>query len=251
MPLGQTRYTEDITLHNPAGLFVSLFKEALARHGIEVGGRLRTLNWLDRPAAPPDYSQMVELGSMESPPLRDIAREVLKPSQNLYTDLLLAGVGERTRTNAVRPQETSETLGLRELNKFLAQAGIKKGDVLFEEGSGLGRDNLAAPNATVTLLQYMSQHPCAAVYREALPIAGVDGTLRNRMKDTPAAGNVHAKTGTLRWAVSLSGYVTTAAGEPLAFSLMLNRYHSPGSSSRAGLDAIAVLLAGFTGRSTD
>src|ERR1019366_10582759 len=110
---------------------------------------------------------------------------------------------------------------------FLEKTGIQKGDVHFEEGSGLSRNNLAPPDASVALLMFMSRQPESAVYREALPIAGVDGSLRNRMKNTAAAGNVHAKTGTLRWAHALSGYVTTAAGEHLAFSIMLNRYAAP------------------------
>src|SRR5207302_11296965 len=153
--------------------------------------------------------------------LRDIAREVMKPSQNLYTDLLLANVGERRRTGdapAVSGRRTSEALGILELNAFLAEAGVKKGDVLFEEGSGLSRNNLTTPNATVALLEFMNRHKCAGAYLEALPIAGVDGTLRNRMKGTVAAGNVRAKTGTLRWANSLSGYATTASGQRLVFS---------------------------------
>lgn len=251
MPIDAGSYTDDVTFHDPAGLFISLFKEALARQGIKVGGRLRVVNWQDRQRKPIDCSQLVELGAVESLPMIDLAREVEKPSQNLYADLLLAQVGERTRSAAARPDETSEDLGIRELNRFLAQAGVARGDVLFEEGSGLSRNNLTTPNATLKLLEYMSRHKCAAAYLAALPIAGVDGTLRNRMKGTPAAGNVRAKTGSLRWASSLSGYVTTAAGEHLAFSLMLNRYHNSGAhpSARADLDSIAELLAGFTGRS--
>jgi D-alanyl-D-alanine carboxypeptidase/D-alanyl-D-alanine-endopeptidase (penicillin-binding protein 4) len=251
MPLEETAFTDDVTVHNPAGLFVSLLKEAMARHGIKVRGRVRTTNWLDRQASPVDCTKLVELGTMESLPLRDIAREVLKPSQNLYTDLLLAHVGETMRSEA--DIESSEALGIRELNRFVAEAGIKRGDVLFEEGSGLSRNNLTTPNATVALLQFMNRHKCAQAFLDGLPIAGVDGTLRNRMKGTLAAGNVLAKTGTLRWANSLSGFVTTAAGERLAFCLMLNRYHSetPGGSARSDLDAIAVLLAGFTGRTSE
>jgi len=221
-----TGYTEDVTLHNPAGLFISFFKEALARHGIKIGGKPRTMNWLERQTEPIDREKLVELGSVESLPLRDIAREVMKPSQNLYTDLLLAHVGEKARTADSRRDETSEGLGIRELNKFLSEAGVKTGEVLFEEGSGLSRNNLTTPDATAALLQFMSHHKWAEVYLNALPIAGVDGTLRNRMKGTPAAGNVRAKTGTLRWANSLSGHVTTAAGEHLIFSVMLNRYHN-------------------------
>jgi D-alanyl-D-alanine carboxypeptidase/D-alanyl-D-alanine-endopeptidase (penicillin-binding protein 4) len=248
MPLGDSVHTDDVTLHNPANLFVTLFKEALARHGVTLSGQVRTVNWLDRQVEPMDLGTTVELGSVESLPLRDIAREVMKPSQNLYTDLLLAHVGEKRRK--AETTRTSEDLGIAELNSFLSDAGVKRGDVLFEEGSGLSRNNLTTPNATVALLQFMSRHKCGEVYLEALPIAGVDGTLKSRMKGTPAAGNVRAKTGTLRWANSLSGHVKTAAGERLIFSVMLNRYRNndPNRSARSDLDAIAVMLAGFTGK---
>jgi len=103
----------------------------------------------------------------------------------------------------------------------------------------------------VKLLTVMSHHHDSGIYQNALPVAGVDGTLRRRMKGTPAAGNVRAKTGSLRWANSLSGYVTTAAEEHLAFSLMLNRYDNTGQgrAKTADLDAIAEMLAGFTVRS--
>jgi D-alanyl-D-alanine carboxypeptidase/D-alanyl-D-alanine-endopeptidase (penicillin-binding protein 4) len=96
----------------------------------------------------------------------------------------------------------------------------------------------------------MHRHKCAQAYLEALPIAGVDGTLKSRMTGTPAAGNARAKTGTLRWANTISGYVTTAAGEPLVFSLMVNRYYES-RPARGDLDTIVVLLAGFTGRASE
>jgi D-alanyl-D-alanine carboxypeptidase/D-alanyl-D-alanine-endopeptidase (penicillin-binding protein 4) len=244
-------YNDDLTVHNPAGLFISFFKEALARHGIKVEGKLRTVNWLERQLNPIRIDKLVELGSVDSPPISDIAREIMKPSQNLYTDLLLAHVGELHRTVQTSPNETSEELGIRELNKFLAEAGVKKGDVFFEEGSGLSRNNLTTPNATIALLQYMNHHKYAEVYLKSLPIAGVDGTLRGRMKGTAAAGNVRAKTGTLRWANSLSGHVTTAAGERLLFSIMLNRDPEPSPMARAEVDAFAVMLAEFNGRVGD
>ena len=250
MALENPPNTDDVTVHNPAGLFGWFFKEALALHGVKVDGKLRSMNSLDRQVDPIHIKKLVELGSVESLPLSEIAREVMKPSQNLYTDLLLAHIGEQHRTSQTPPNETSEDLGIRELNKFLAEAGVKKSDVFFEEGSGLSRNNLTTPNATIALLQYMSHHKCAEAYLSALPIAGVDGTLRNRMKGTAAAGNVRAKTGTLRWANSLSGHVTTAAGEHLLFSIMLNRYHNsdPNRSARADVDAVAVMLAEFNGR---
>ena len=245
-PLGKTNHNDYVTMHDPARLFVAFFKEALARHGIKVGGRLRTMNWLDRQAAPLDFGKMVELGLVESVPVRELAREIHKPSQNLYTDLLLAHLGALALATNAASGKTSEEAGVEQLKLFLAKAGMGTNDVHFEEGSGLSRNNLATPNASVALLTFMSRHAEAAAYRESLPIAGVDGSLRSRMKNTAAVGNLHAKTGTLRWANSLSGYVTTAAGEPLVFSIMLNRMDAP---AREAIDAIAVMLAEFSGRS--
>lgn len=259
MPLDDKGWTETVTVHQPAGLFAALFREALQRRGVRVSGRARALGWLERQTQPLDTSRLVELASVESPPLRELVREVQKPSQNLYTDLILAHIGEleraqRAATNRVEGApdfRTSEELGVDALETFLARVGIGRNEVRFEEGSGLSRNNLATPNAIVKLLQFMDRHAEAEAWREALPIAGVDGTLRNRMKDTPAAGNVRAKTGTLRWAAALSGYVTSAAGERLAFALVLNRYVPPDAehSARAEIDRIAVALASFRGRS--
>src|SRR6185436_6989959 len=117
--------------------------------------------------------------------------------------------------------------------------------------------------ATVALLAYASKSRWSKVYRNALPIAGIDGTLQNRMKGTAAAGNVRAKTGSLRYVYTLSGYLTTAAGERLAFSIMLNNYYNaersaalrdrsaaqnqspPPPPPRNDVDAIAIMLAEF------
>jgi D-alanyl-D-alanine carboxypeptidase/D-alanyl-D-alanine-endopeptidase (penicillin-binding protein 4) len=96
------------------------------------------------------------------------------------------------------------------------------------------------------LLALMARHPAAEDFLASLPIAGVDGTIRRRMKGTAAEGNVRAKTGTLRYANALSGYVTTGTGERLAFSLMLNRHTGQPANRnvREELDDIAVWLAG-------
>ena len=121
-------------------------------------------------------------------------------------------------------------------------------DVIFDEGSGLSRNNLTTATATLALLEFMAKHGEAKAFAESLPIAGVDGSLRRRMKGTPAEGKVLAKTGTLRWTTALSGYVTSLAGERLAFSLMLNRFPAaPGRSASRELDEIAELLARYAG----
>ena len=296
LPIDSSGYYTSVAVHNPAGLFVSLFKDALAQRGITVTGRTRVFDWKYREVTPLDLTKLVGLGSVESMPLADIVRETLKPSQNLYAQLLLLQVGESSRFGAwfgslpgtvaadgslkaaqfpqpppnafdTHAGHTSEEVGVEIMNDFLARVGVKKGEVLLEEGSGLSRRDVITPEATVALLRYMSRSRWAEVYRNALPIAGVDGTLQNRMKGTAASGNVRAKTGSLRYVYTLSGYVTTAAGEHLAFSIMLNNYYSaeraaaqrdPSGTSagrtappapRDDIDAIAIMLASFTGRS--
>jgi D-alanyl-D-alanine carboxypeptidase/D-alanyl-D-alanine-endopeptidase (penicillin-binding protein 4) len=94
----------------------------------------------------------------------------------------------------------------------------------------------------------MSRHRYADIFREALPVAGVDGTLRNRFKGTPAENNLHAKTGSLSSAASLAGYVTTAGGEKLAFSIMVNNYPRDFDPRSACIEPIAVLLASISGK---
>ena len=250
---------------------MSLFKDVLARRGIQVKGRVRTVDWKYREVTPIDFSKLIEVASVESPPVKDIVRETLKPSQNLYAQLLLLQVGatigrSESKTagggeagndsgrsnlqNSTPDFSTTEEIGIRSLNVFIAEAGIKKGDVLLEEGSGLSRKDIITPNATVELLRFMARHRSADVYREALPIAGVDGTLERRMKATPAENNVRAKTGSLRYVYTLSGYLTTAAGERLAFAIMVNNASNPDRaiSTRDDIDTIPIMLARFTGR---
>lgn len=122
-------------------------------------------------------------------------------------------------------------------------AGVPPHQVIFDEGSGLSRNNLTTAEATVQLLAHMARHRDADAFRASLPVAGRDGSLRNRMKDTVAAGNVLAKTGGLRWSATLSGYATTAVGEKVAFSLMLNRHVGTAERrARDELDELAILI---------
>jgi D-alanyl-D-alanine carboxypeptidase/D-alanyl-D-alanine-endopeptidase (penicillin-binding protein 4) len=275
-------YQTSVAVHNPALLFVTLLKDALVKNGIAVKGQLRTIDWKYREVTPLNLSKLLELGAIDSPPMADIIREVLKPSQNLYAQMCLLQVGvqslavssrqpvteakafdttsQQPSTGSSKTQQptqttdsqlqTAEELGVAALKDFLNEAGVKKGDVLLEEGSGLSRRDIITPNATIALLKFMSQHKFAQAYFEGLPIAGVDGTLKNRMKETAAAGNVRAKTGTLRYVYALSGYVTTAGGEKLAFSIMLNNYYNAERTiaPRDDIDAIPIMLANFNGK---
>lgn len=241
MALDDTNAVDAVSVHRPALWFVTLLKDALSRRGITVGGKARTMDWLDRQVKPGDPGKLVELGSVSSPALATILPRMMKPSQNLYAHLLLLQVGARAGVPKV-PGQTTEDLGLTEMTTFLDGAGIRRGDVLLEEGSGLSRGALVTPDATVALLRHMHRHRWAETFRASLPVAGVDGTLRNRMKNTAAAGNVRAKTGTLRYVNTLSGYVTTKAGENLVFSILLNNHD--GDGGRGAIDTLVLLMAG-------
>ena len=227
-------YTGGIGISRPALLFAYLLRASLSQRGVTVKGKTRTID--ARPAAgfvvQPNSavvspgSARVEIASMQSVPFSVIAAQTLKPSQNLYTEIILRTLGTVVPPAVSTPNidRTSESDGLEVVKTFLREAGVNPSSLVLSDGSGLSRNDMITAEATIQLLTYMHRHRYASVFRDALPIAGVDGTLRNRFKGTPAENNLRAKTGTLSSANSLSGYVRDAAGEELAFSIMVNNY---------------------------
>ena len=249
-------YTGGIGISRPALLFVYLLRASLAQRGVTVKGKSRTVaapsaaGFVQPPLKTSADNHGAEIASMPSVPFSLVAAQTLKPSQNLYTELILRTLG----TVAPSPisaniDRTSETDGLEVVKKFLQEAGVVPSSLVLTDGSGLSRNDMVTAEATIQLLTYMHRHRYAAAFRDALPIAGVDGTLRNRFKGTPAENNLRAKTGTLSAANSLSGYVRDAAGEELAFSIMVNNYPSDADVRANCIEPIAILLASFAGKS--
>ena len=161
-----------------------------------------------------------------------------KTSQNLHAELLLRLLGKSAwRQTAALPQ------GARVVRQFLVNAGVDDADFFFYDGSGMSNDDRMAPRAFTQLLAYASRQPWGAAWRETLPVAGVDGTLANRFKNSPLKGRLWAKTGTHNEANSLSGYLTAASGKTLAFSILVNG-HRPGSEAEIkAIDRIAEAIA--------
>ncbi|HEX7997228.1 MAG TPA: D-alanyl-D-alanine carboxypeptidase/D-alanyl-D-alanine-endopeptidase [Pyrinomonadaceae bacterium] len=240
-------YVGSFAITHPALLFVDLLRTSLAQRGVIVSGQTKTINARERGNLPLQTSSLVEIASIQSQPLSVIAAQCLKPSQNLYAELLLRTLGRVAGT--VDPKVITADAGSQVIRTFLREAGIGPREIVIADGSGLSRHNLITADATMRLLIYMSRHRYASTFREALPIAGVDGTLKNRMKGTPAERNLRAKTGTINTVATLSGYVTSAAGERLVFSVLLNNYPEAPSERRVYLDTIAVALASFAGHS--
>jgi len=252
IPLEDKGYSGGIAISRPALLFAYLLRASLAQQGVVVKGKTRTIPQPIYAVTPgPVASGLVEVANFQSPPLSMIAAQTLKPSQNLYTELILRTLGNvaAPAPTTVSADRTSETAGIEVVRAFLREAGVNASPLSLNDGSGLSRNDMVTAEATLQLLTYMRRHRYATAFRDALPIAGVDGTLRNRMKGTVAENNLRAKTGTLSAASSLSGFVTTAAGEELVFSIMVNNYPEGTNPPSVCIDPIAILLASFAGKS--
>ncbi len=247
MPTGDGTYQASITITRPAELFVALLKERLQKRGITVTGRSRTLANGER-AFPftNGASISIEVTKLESPPLSLIAAKTMKPSQNMYTETILWTLGEEVgRKNG--GSGNSSNLGLSVVKGFLKQIGVPDDGIVQWDGSGLSRHNLITPSAIVTLYTYMAkQSKYSQAWRDSLTIGGVDGTLRNRFKGTRAENNMRGKTGTIDQVSALSGYVTTAGGEQLVISLVVNGVPTPGTRVSL-IDDIVVKLSNFNG----
>jgi serine-type D-Ala-D-Ala carboxypeptidase/endopeptidase (penicillin-binding protein 4) len=125
---------------------------------------------------------------------------------------------------------------------FYAAAGIATGDVVQVDGSGLSRHDLVTPRAIVALLKYAKVQPWFAAYYASLPVAGVDGTLEDRMKTTVAVGRIHAKTGSVEHVRTRSGFAETPTGRELIFSFLGNNQSGKNHEATDALDALCVAM---------
>ncbi len=214
--IGSGTVTRYVPPHDPTMYFVTVLHETLEAEGIEITG-----GPLDRDEAVSTCDSETVLFVHESPPLEEILVPFLKESQNQIGEMLLRYVGAAaTDTGSVRT-------GRRAAESTLTGWGIPDDAYVYYDGSGLSRYNYLAPEAVVRLLRVVALLPEFDIFYNALPIAGIDGTLSRRMRGTAAEGNVRAKTGFISNARALSGYVTTADEEVLAFSILTNNFDTP------------------------
>ena len=244
MPGNDGGYTGAVSISHPSELFVELLRQRLLQKGITVTGR--NLVKSEKPAFAPTVMP-VEIAKLESVPFSVIAAKTMKPSQNLYTETILWTLGEQLgdKTN---PNLSSAEKGIGVVRNFLRQIGVADDGIVQYDGSGLSRHNLITPAAAVRLYTYMAkQSPNALIWQNSLTIGGVDGTLKNRFKGTKAEANMRGKTGTIDQVSALSGYITTAAGEKLVLSIVVNGVPE-GKSRTSAIDTIVVALANFDGK---
>jgi D-alanyl-D-alanine carboxypeptidase/D-alanyl-D-alanine-endopeptidase (penicillin-binding protein 4) len=234
IPLGSKPVLRNVSVQFPTYYFLKAFKQILSDSNIDVS----RCNTIALRGAGHQNTRL--LSNYNSPPLQEILKPLLKESQNLYTETLLRTLG------AVLRKEGSFDQGKEVLEETLEKIGIEKDSYAFEDGSGLSRLNLVSAEALVRLLKYMHKLKEFPAFYDALPIAGVDGTISQRLKGTRAADNVRAKSGSIARVRALSGYVRTAKGELLAFSFLANNFLVPGRDVEALMDSALVMLSDFS-----
>jgi serine-type D-Ala-D-Ala carboxypeptidase/endopeptidase (penicillin-binding protein 4) len=223
-----------LSVWKPELYTTTLFTEALRRNGIVV-------------VKQPSLGQVPPLGreiAFHSQKIDSVVVNMNKVSDNLTAEMFLKTID--AVTNHV---PGSSEGGVFVVNKFLSSLGIDSMKHRLTDGSGLSYHNLITAEMIVQLLEGMQhQTDIFPLFYQSLPIAGVDGTIRNRMKRTPAEGNLRAKTGTISGVSSLSGYVQTRDGEMLVFSTTMQNFISPTRLYQRAQDKIGALLAGFSRR---
>ena len=247
IPQDDPGFGEALAIEDPADFTARLFRQLLEERGVTVYGRARTHHTelastqtfsvtsiasgggdSTRPSVPAP----LVLASYESQPVSQDLRVINKVSQNLHAELMLRLLGKEKGTSG------SIEGGLEVLRGFLVNAGIKPDQFAFYDGSGLSREDLVTPEAVVTLLRYCHQQPWGQLYEGTLPVAGVDGSLSERFRNTPVAGLVRGKTGSLLHVYSLSGYATTQSGQHIAFSVITNNNNLPAKKALDTIDHI-------------
>lgn len=191
-----------------------------------------------REAAAPAGSRV--LARRESRPWGELLRHLNKTSDNAWTRLLYLELG--VPAMAAEPTRTSSELADAAVRRWLREAGIDDTGLVLDNGSGLSRSERISAWQLARVLQVAAQGRHAAELQMSLPTAAVDGGLRNRLKESPAAGWARLKTGSLRNVQALAGYVRDASGRPWALAMMVNDEHNA-SRGRAALDAMVDHIA--------
>jgi D-alanyl-D-alanine carboxypeptidase/D-alanyl-D-alanine-endopeptidase (penicillin-binding protein 4) len=246
-----------LAVQDPAEFTAAAFADALRSRGIRVKGSADARHRL--PGLVTDFSeeraQPLKLARAElahvtaplegrrvvaqrlSPPIAQDIAVTNKVSQNLHAELILRLLGKTFGTDGSFAQ------GTRVVRQFLVDAGVDDNDFFLYDGCGMSPNDRIAPRAFTRLLTYAAHQPWGESWKQTLPIAGVDGTLSGRFKDSPLKEKLWAKTGTLDEVNTLSGYLTTASGKTLAFSIMENGRRPGSEAETQAIDGIAEAIA--------
>jgi len=220
-----------LAIQEPAQHAAELLARLLAQRGVKLDGKVRAQHEPDEAG-----STRVVLAEHLSVRLGDSVKLVNKISQNLHTEVLLR-TAVRQNGRWTDPDDVPKFA-----QEFYAKAGIGQDDVVQTDGSGLSRHDMVTPRAFVTLLMYAQKQPWFGEYYASLPVAGVDGTLNERMKSTGIAGRIHAKTGSVAHVRTLSGFAETPGGRRLIFSFLSNNENVKSHEVHDAIDGLCVAM---------
>lgn len=231
IPHGQSAWGVSYVVTDLTDYNRSLFKQLLNHLSINVFGKV------DFGTSPPNLSL---IGQHNSKPLHLLINDMLKKSDNIIAGALFKKLGQ-----LYSRQPGSWQNGTVAVSQILSKtAGVNTDGMRILDGSGLSPDNLVTPAQMMQVLNFAYHHYGTSFeFISALPIAGVDGTLKHRMGNI--ARKVRAKTGTISGVVSLAGYVVSADKEPLAFVIMINGSKGFGWRYKEMEDKIATALTRF------
>jgi serine-type D-Ala-D-Ala carboxypeptidase/endopeptidase (penicillin-binding protein 4) len=247
-PVGGRSYSAFLSVHNPALWAATLFKQALVARGIKVDGEVRSRDFRLPEKEKFDPQKAFEIASQDSATLGEIVRKTNKESNNLFAELILRTLGKERGASAPDPdarknrERGDDEAGTAVVRSWLARNGISDDGLAIRDGSGLSRLDLVTPEATARLLVAIGKTNSAATFHDSLPIAGRDGTLGSRLQR--GAGRIFAKTGTISYVHSLSGYAAAENGEILVFSIFCNDSTVRNNPVRL-IDEIAGLLISY------
>jgi D-alanyl-D-alanine carboxypeptidase/D-alanyl-D-alanine-endopeptidase (penicillin-binding protein 4) len=225
-----------VSVNNPTQYFMVVLKEVLEKRGIKITGFPLDIDDVTKSL---NYGKMQKLFTNYSPELKEIIKVINKNSQNFFAEQLLKTIGLETRNFG------TVEYGITALYDLFKEIGINPEDMNIADGSGLSRLNLVSPKQIVDLLNYVYQSENFIPFFNSLPIAGVDGTLGDRMKNSSLVGKVRAKTGYLESVRSLSGYAYTGDNEPVSFSIIVNNFNVPVKLAENLQDLVCLRIANF------
>jgi len=232
-PTRVSGYGVSLSVSRPSLWAATIFARLLKSQGIVVDGipKFRDSRVAEKDRFNTEGKK--ELANVVSQPLEQIVKATNKFSVNLYAELLLRTMGREKSAMLNEPSPSGRELGDDEkgtylIRLWLTRHGVRVDGLAFHDGSGLSRLDLVKPSTTAQLLAAIRTSQAARPFRLSLPVAGTDGTLQSRLKETE--GRIEAKTGTLTYDNSLSGYLAGSDGKSYAFSLICNDFTGPGSS---------------------
>jgi serine-type D-Ala-D-Ala carboxypeptidase/endopeptidase (penicillin-binding protein 4) len=225
-----------VTVNNPTQYAMVVLKKVLEDKGIVVKGYPVDV---DASSTPVNISDSQKLFTYKSPPYKEIIKVINKSSENFFAEQVIKTIGLETRNFG------SIDNGVDAMSDVFREMGINPDNMMIADGSGLSRLNLVTPRQIVSLLSFMYKSKYFIPFFNSLPIAGIDGSLGKRMKNTKAVNKVRAKTGYLDAVRSLSGFAFTGDNEPVAFSIIANNFLVPYKLVDNLQDLVCIRLANF------